>query len=116
MAVSHRACVWPEHATGLTWSSRGFLRGLFQRLLPLTRHLYAPRYWKATLRSAPLLAFVLLGQWHQEIRIFRWKWLANAAARRHRRATTNGRITDAIVEPYWPGDNVISLQPISRDR
>jgi hypothetical protein len=67
------------------------------------------RYWKATLRSAPVLGFILLGKWHEEVRIFRWKWLAKAAALRHRFRTARDTLTEAIVEPYRPGDNVIPI-------
>jgi len=64
-------------------------------------------YWKATLRSAPPLAFILLGEWHQQIRIFRWKWLATAAARLHKRRWRRELLKEAVVEPYSPGANVI---------
>lgn len=67
------------------------------------------RYWKATLRSAPVLGFILLGKWHEEVRIFRWKWLAKAAARRHEFWTARDTLTEAIVEPYRPGDNIVPI-------
>jgi hypothetical protein len=69
----------------------------------------ARRYWKATLRSAPLLGFVLLGKWHEEVRIFRWKWLAKAAARRHGLWAGRDTLTETIIEPYRPGENIIRL-------
>jgi hypothetical protein len=68
-----------------------------------------------TLRSAPLLDFVLLGIRHEEVRIFRWKWLANAAARRHRRRMSSSIHRDAIVEPYRPGANVVLLSADRRE-
>jgi hypothetical protein len=64
-------------------------------------------YWKATLRSAPMLGFVLFGKWHEEVRIFRWKWLAKAAARRHGLWAGRDILTQSVVEPYRPGGNII---------
>jgi hypothetical protein len=66
------------------------------------------RYWRATFRSARLIELVLLNRWHQEVRIFRWKFLAKAAAHLYRRSA-RGRITECRVEPYRPGDNVVTL-------
>jgi hypothetical protein len=67
------------------------------------------RYWKTTLRSASQLGFILLGEWHEEIRIFRWKWLAKMAARRHRIRAPRGTLIETIVEPYRPGENIVAL-------
>jgi hypothetical protein len=64
-------------------------------------------YWRATLKSAPLLELVLLGQWNEQIRLFRWKWLAETAAWRHRRCRMSGLVTEAVVEAYRPGANII---------
>lgn len=66
-------------------------------------------YWRVTLRSAPLLSAVLLDRWDQEVRIFRWKFLAKAAARRHRLVVRNF-VTEAIVEAYRPGSNIVDLE------
>jgi hypothetical protein len=67
------------------------------------------RYWKVTLRSGPLLEFVLLGKCYEEFRVFRWKWLALAVAHRHHRRVASGCVTTAHVEPYVPGTNVIPM-------
>jgi hypothetical protein len=69
-------------------------------------------YWKATLRSAPPLAFILLGEWHQQVRIFRWKWLASAVARLHKHSWRSSVLRDAVVEPYSPGANVVPLNAL----
>jgi hypothetical protein len=66
-------------------------------------------YWKATLRSAPLLEAVLLGKWHEEIRVFRWRVFARIIAYRHRRTPVVGLIKDAVVDAYSPGANVFPL-------
>ncbi len=73
------------------------------------------RYWRATLRSAALVELVLLDRWHQEVRVFRWRFLARAAAHRYRRSA-RGRITQCLVEPYRPGENVVKLGSDGRDR
>lgn len=70
----------------------------------------AASLWKVRLRSAPLLEFALLGRWHEEVRLFRWKWLARSVARHHRRRAPSGVLTEESVEPYIPGANVISLR------
>lgn len=69
-------------------------------------------YWKASLRSAPPLAFVLFGTWNQQVRVFRWKWLAQGAALRH---LFFGRHLhkEAVVERYSPGANIVPLAPHS---
>jgi len=69
------------------------------------------RYWRLTLRSAPMLGFALLGQWQEQTRIFRWKWLARTAARRHKRAAARDVLTEAAIEPYVPGANIVTLPP-----
>ena len=71
------------------------------------------RSWKVTLRSAPLFDFVLLEQWHEEIRVLRWEWLAKAVAGRHRRRR-GGLVTEAIVESYVPGHNVVPFDGSAR--
>ena len=65
-------------------------------------------YWRATLRSAALVELVLLDRWHQEVRVFRWRFLARAAAFRYRRSA-RGRIMQCRIEPYRPGDNIVAL-------
>jgi hypothetical protein len=66
------------------------------------------RYWRVTLRSAPLISAVLLDRWDQKVRIFRWKFLARAVAYRHRLVVRNF-VTEAIVEAYRPGGNIVDL-------
>lgn len=71
-------------------------------------------YWRLTLRSAPMLGFALLGQWHEQIRIFRWKWVANTAARHHKLTAGKDVLTDSIIERYIPGSNVVAVSPLNR--
>jgi len=66
-------------------------------------------YWRVTLRSAPALAFILLGSWHEEIRLCRWRWLAKAHARQHMFAARADVLTEVQIEAYRPGSNVVSL-------
>jgi len=66
-------------------------------------------YWKATLRSAPPLAFFLMRDWDERVRIFRWKWLARAAACIHEFTAGRHVLKEAVIEPYFLGANVISL-------
>lgn len=66
--------------------------------------------WKATFRSAPLLESILLNQWHEQTRIFRWQWLAHAAVWLHCRRGAPGIINEAKVEAYRPGSNVIPMR------
>ena len=68
------------------------------------------RRWKMTLRSAPLLEFLLLGQSAEEIRLFRWRWLALAAARLQRSRVPTSFVSSATVEAYVPGANVVPLR------
>ncbi len=49
---------------------------------------------------------VLLGRWDEQVRLFRWKSLADAAAWRHRRRP-RGVVREAIVEAYRPGANIV---------
>ena len=71
--------------------------------------------WKATLRSAPPLAFALLGRWEEQTRIFRWRWLAEAAALGHKLRSSRQLIRVALVEPYRPGANIVAFpQPADR--
>jgi len=70
---------------------------------------HSPNLWRVRLRSAHLLGAVLLGQWHEETRIFRWRWLAQAAARMHKFRVARGVLRDADIEPYCPGRNLVSL-------
>ena len=67
------------------------------------------RYWRATLRSAPLVELILLDRWHHEVRVFRWRLLAQAAVLRYRRSA-RGRVTQCLIEPYDPGANVVTLR------
>jgi len=67
-------------------------------------------HWKTTFRSAPMLGFVLLGQWHDEVRIFRWKWQAKAAAVLHKLTAARDVLTAVSIEPYLPGANIIPLR------
>lgn len=67
------------------------------------------RYWKLTLRSAPLLGFVLFGRWQEKTRFFRWKWLAKIHARRHELVAGGDTLTQTEIEPYCPGSNVVPL-------
>jgi hypothetical protein len=55
-----------------------------------------------------LLEAVLLDCWHQEVRIVRWRFLASTAVRRHRRRA-RGLVTQAIVERYRIGENIVRL-------
>lgn len=71
--------------------------------------------WKASLRSAGTLEHYLTGEWNVVTRVYRWRWLARLVARWHTFAPTDGFLTSAIVEPYWPGENVIPF-PLSGDR
>ena len=78
--------------------------------LPYLRRSPRPRvYWRATLRSASPLGFILFGEWHQRIKIFRWKWVASIVARWHRLPLGRHTLKEAVVEPYSVGANVISL-------
>lgn len=74
----------------------------------------AKHYWRLTLRSAPVLGFALLGQWREQIRIFRWKWLAKGVARRHKFTAGKDILTDALIERYVPGANVITVNSARR--
>jgi hypothetical protein len=75
------------------------------------------RHWKVTFRSAPLLSYVLFEQWQEEIRIFRWKWLAAVAARLHNLTVRKDFLANATVESYLPGANVIPfISPDDGDR
>src|SRR6476469_5004374 len=85
---------------------------LFARFL--RRSSQGRTYWKATLRSAPPLAFILLGQWHQRTRIFRWKWLAVAVAHHHKLRSGNKLMTETVIEQYLPGANIVRLQDATR--
>ena len=67
-------------------------------------------HWKTTLRSAPVLGYVLLGQWHEEVRIFRWKWQAKAAAVLHKLTAARDVLTAVSIEPYLPGANILHLR------
>jgi hypothetical protein len=58
-----------------------------------------------------MLGFALLGQWQEQTRIFRWKWLARTAARRHKRAAARDVLTETVIEPYVPGANIVTLPP-----
>lgn len=71
-------------------------------------------YWRVTLRSAPMLGFALLGQWREQIRIFRWKWVAKTAARHHKLTAGKDVLTDSVIEPYVPGSNVVTVTPLHR--
>jgi hypothetical protein len=62
-----------------------------------------------TLRSAPLLGFVLFGKWDERVRIFRWRWLAEAEARRHMLMARKDLLTDTRVEAYVAGANIVPL-------
>ena len=62
-----------------------------------------------TLRSAPLLGFLLFGKWNERVRIFKWKWLAEAEARRHKMMAGKDILTEARIEPYVAGANVVPL-------
>jgi len=66
--------------------------------------------WRVRLRSAQPLAFALLGQWDERIRIVRWKWLAKIVAYRHDHAAGRRLLTGSIVEPYVSGSNVVALK------
>lgn len=67
-------------------------------------------YWKVTCRSGPLLPFILLDEWHEEIRIVRWKWVAKTIAWLLQARAPDAVVTIAMVERYWPGKNVIPLK------
>jgi hypothetical protein len=67
------------------------------------------RRWRVTLRSAPLFGFLLFGKWDAKVRIFRWKWLAEADARRHKLMAGKDVLTDTHVEPYVAGTNIVPL-------
>ena len=67
------------------------------------------RQWRVTLRSAPLLGFLLFGKWNERVRIFRWKWLAEAEARRHKIMAGKDMLTETRIEPYVAGANVFPL-------
>ncbi|GAA3894401.1 hypothetical protein GCM10022276_11950 [Sphingomonas limnosediminicola] len=75
--------------------------------VPLPQTGFGRSYWKVTLRSAPLLECIVLEKWHEEIRVFRWKWQANAAVRRHRRMASNNLVATAMIESYLPGSNIV---------
>lgn len=81
---------------------------------PDKRYQHRP-LWRVTLRSAPLLEAVLLNRWHQQVHVFRWKFLAKIAARQLRRET-RGILTECTVEPYRTGENVVKLKPKRSDR
>ena len=65
--------------------------------------------WRVRLRSAPMLAFALLGQWNERSEFFRWRWRAKAAAWRHRLSAPRDVLTEASIEPYVPGSNIVRL-------
>jgi len=67
------------------------------------------RQWRVTLRWAPLLGFLLFGKWNERVRIFRWKWLAEAEARRHIIMAGKDMLTETRIEPYVAGANVFPL-------
>ena len=71
------------------------------------------RYWRVTLRSAPLISAVLLDRWEQEVRIFHWKFLAKAAAYRHCLVVRN-LVKESIVEAYRPGSNIAIFERADR--
>lgn len=70
-------------------------------------------YWKVTLRSAPPLAYILLGEWHERIMIFRWNWLAKIAVCNHKLRYHRTLLKEAVVEPYSLGANVIHLDRLA---
>ena len=59
-------------------------------------------HWRATFRSAPLLALVAKDEWRTTRHVYRWKWLAKLAARWHVLGETGETVRSAVVEPYWP--------------
>jgi len=66
-------------------------------------------WWMLSFRSAPPLALALLGQWHEEQFLFRWRWRAWLAAQGRRLTAEKGWLTSSSVEPYVPGSNVMRL-------
>lgn len=80
------------------------------RLQPwLARRRAGISYWRVRLRSAPMLGFALFGQWDERSAFFRWRWRAKAAAWRHRLSAPKDVLTEAIIELYLPGANVVDL-------
>ena len=66
-------------------------------------------YWRVKSRSARLVEAVLLDNWqHREVRIYRWKFLADAMAYLYRRPVS-GQVNETVVESYRPGENVRHL-------
>ncbi len=81
-----------------------------KRIMPFDQNAVRGPQWKAIMRSALPLEFLLFGTWHEKTRIYRWRWLATLAARWHASRQRSGVLTSAAVEPYWPGGNVIPLR------
>ena len=103
----------PSQTCGSTWLMRAMM-WLMELQIPSFRSRLNFGHggrWKARLRSASLLDVLLRNHWDENVRVFRWKWQAEAAARRHRRAASGSLITDAVVEEYTPGTNVLLFRP-----
>ena len=79
-------------------------------LSPLERLFSAGPRWKTTFQFSTMLDLVLLDDCEEQTEIYRWRWQAERAARRHRQAQVDGVVTDAFVEIYWPGSNVVPLR------
>ena len=89
--------------------------GKLRKIRPKLRRGSSPdeTWWMLSFRSAPPLALALLGQWHEEQFLFRWRaWLA---AQGRQITAKKGWLTSSSVEPYVPGSNVMRLPlPVRR--
>lgn len=85
--------------------------GRSQKIRPKLRAGRSPdeTWWMLSFRSAPPLALALLGQWHEEQLLFRWRWRAWLAAQGRRLTAEKGWLTSSTIERYVPGSNVMRL-------